>query len=54
VASYGGELKNGNMYFKYMDNNYGEKQLVEQCTAIVKEHFTEVDMNKKPSKDQQT
>jgi len=51
-ASYGGELKNGNMYFKYMDNNYGEKQLVEQCTAIVKEHFTEVDMNKKPSKNQ--
>jgi len=46
-ASYGGELKNGNMYFKYMDNNYSEKQLVDQCTAIVKEHFTEVDMNAK-------
>lgn len=48
---YGGQLKQGNLYFKYMDNNYGEAQLVEQCTAIVKEHFTEVDMNAKPKED---
>lgn len=49
--NHGGELKHGNMYFKFMVTNYDEKQLVEQCTAVVKEHFTEITMNKKDDED---
>lgn len=43
--TYGGELKHGNMYFKILRNNYSESELIEQCTQIVKDHFTEITFN---------
>lgn len=46
-VTYGGELKHGNMYFKILRNNYTEKELIEQCTAVVKAHFTEISFNDK-------
>lgn len=45
-ASYGGQLKHGNMYIKFIDNNYAEAELINQTTQVVKDHFTEVTMNK--------
>lgn len=43
----GGELggKKTNMYFKKLDSNYTLDALANQCTAVVKEHFTEVNFN---------
>jgi hypothetical protein len=41
-----GVLKHGNMYFRMLDSNYNLDQLVEQCTAVVKNQFTEVNFNK--------
>lgn len=50
ITSFGGNIENGgktegNMYFRLLDNNYTLEQLVEQCTAVVREHFTEVNFN---------
>ena len=53
VCKFGASMENnggnlgveGNMYFRLLDNNYTLDQLVKQCTAVVKEHFTEVSFN---------
>lgn len=48
---YGGQLKLGNMYFSFVDLSYNEQQLVDQCVATVKEHFTEITMNQRRGDD---
>lgn len=51
ATAHGGQLKHGNMYFRLIEANYTLDQLAEQCTAVVKEHFTEVNFNQAQNQD---